>query len=106
MELITKEIEAKLPKTGEQEGVKDPIAYAKFFTPWTGWTWYAFEYDPNTRNCFGYVIGTDDELGYFNVDELESIQGPFGLGIERDIFFEPTPYSELKISNRAKGIPA
>lgn len=28
------------------------------------------------------------ELGYFALEELESLRRPFGLGIERDILFE------------------
>jgi len=39
MKLLTKAIEAKLPKHGDGDGT----AYVKFFTPWTNWTWYGCE---------------------------------------------------------------
>jgi hypothetical protein len=48
-------------------------------------------------NFFGYVsIHGDhcDEWGYFPLSELQSYKGPFGLGIERDKFFDPQPMSE------------
>ena len=96
MKLMTTEVEATLPPLYTNEDVADPKAMVKFFTPWSNWTWYATEYDPETRTFFGLVQGIEEELGYFSLDELESVQGPFGLGIERDLHFEPTPLSELK----------
>jgi hypothetical protein len=47
---------------------------------------------------FGYVsIFGDhcDEWGYFSLDELESVKGPFGVGIERDLHWTPRPISEV-----------
>ena len=35
------------------------------------------------------------EFGYFTLKELENIKLPFGLTIERDIYFEPTKLNEL-----------
>lgn len=38
---------------------------------------------------FGYAKITDGELGYFSLDELASIKAPpFGLGIERDLYWD------------------
>ncbi|MHC4637819.1 MAG: DUF2958 domain-containing protein [Planctomycetota bacterium] len=58
------------------------------------WTWCATEYDPDERLFFGLVYGLEREWGYFSLDELESIKGPFGVGIERDRFFSPKPISQ------------
>jgi hypothetical protein len=69
----------------------DAIVYAKYFTPWSGWTWYMTEYDPQERTGFGLVVGLHTELGYFSFDEMEEISGPGGLKIERDAYFEPIP---------------
>jgi len=33
------------------------------------------------------VDGYEKELGYFSLEELESVKGSFGLGIERDRYF-------------------
>ena len=96
MKLLTKELEAKLPPLYSQDGKGDEaLALVKFFTPDSSWTWYATEYDPVERMFFGLVDGLEKELGYFSLDELESIKGPLGLSIERDIYFEPTRIKEL-----------
>jgi len=81
------EIAAKLPNLYSQEN-KDPSRVkvpVKFFNPCGAGTWYATDYDPETRMCFGYCHISDGELGYFSLDELESLRLPFGLGIERDL---------------------
>ena len=38
---------------------------------------------------FGYVVGFENELGYFVLSELESVSY-HGLRIERDVFFTGT----------------
>jgi hypothetical protein len=82
--LVPPEIAAQLPPLYSQEEQGDnAIAVVKFFTPWTNWTWYASEYDPEKRLCFGVVVGHEREFGYFSIDELEEIRGPGGLTIER-----------------------
>ena len=95
MKLLTKELISKLPKLYSNEGVKDPLVVCKFFTPWTHWTWYAVEYD-GQDTFFGFVDGDFPELGYFSLSELQSLKGPFGLTIERDMYFEPKRLSEVK----------
>lgn len=90
MKLMTKELERRFAQVGSQEHVEDPLIIAKFFNPAGAGTWYATEYDPETRIFFGYVSifgDWNDEWGDFSLDELESYRGPFGLGIERDLYF-------------------
>lgn len=97
MKLMTQEIEKTLPALYSQDGKgDDAIAYVKFFTPDSSWTWYATEYDPVDKLFFGLVKGLDTELGYFLLDELESAKGPLGLSVERDLHFEPTKLGDLK----------
>jgi len=96
MKLLTKTISKKIPPLYSQEGKGDAaIAYLKLFLPWSSWTWYITEMNPETEECFGLVDGFERELGYFNLSELANITGPFGLKIERDIAFEPTPLNNL-----------
>ncbi|OFX27004.1 MAG: hypothetical protein A2033_16040 [Bacteroidetes bacterium GWA2_31_9] len=97
MKLITKELENTFKKTGRQENVPDPFVIAKFFNPCGSQTWYATEYDPESKTCFGYVTGMGyDEWGYFSIAELENIKvPPFNLAIERDIYFVKQPISKL-----------
>ena len=101
MKLLTKELEAKLPPLYSQDGKGyEAIALAKFFTPDSNWSWYVTEYDPVERVCFGLVEGFEKELGYFSLDELESLRGPLGLPIERDIYFTSVPLSSLMNQRR------
>lgn len=96
MKLLTGSIRASLPPLYSQENVKDPIVHAKFFTPWSNLTWFAMEYEPADGTFFGWVVGHEEELGYFSLDELESLRGPGGIGVERDIHFTPKPLSRVK----------
>lgn len=99
MKLLTKELLKQFAKVGIQDGVKDPIVVAKFFNPTGAGTWYATEYDPVSQLFFGFasIFGDwNDEWGYFSLNELESYKGTFGLGIERDLYFTPKPFSEIK----------
>src|SRR5512135_2974738 len=83
------------PPLHSQENEPDPMCWAKFFTPDGQWTWYAIEFD-GTDLGFGYVIGMDAELGYFRLSELMAVRGPFGLPVERDVYFEPCRLSQVK----------
>ena len=95
MKLINEEIKNKLPKLFEQDNKGlNAIAYLKFFTPDFNWTWYATEFD-GEDTFFGLVDGLCKELGYFSLSELESVRGPFGLKIERDLYFKLTKIGEL-----------
>ena len=89
MKLVTKQIAKKLSKypLNSTDGQQPKDAVVKFFTPWTYWTWYVTEFD-GKDTFFGFVEGHDKEWGYFSLSELESIKGPFGMGVERDIFFD------------------
>ena len=84
MKLMTKAIENKIPALYETEEAETHRVYAKFFHPFSNWTWYAVEYDPTQKLFFGLIDGHDKELGYFTLAELESIKIG-GLGIERDM---------------------
>jgi len=50
----------------------------------------------DAKTCYGYVQGLESELGYFTLEELESVHGSLGLAIERDMLFEPTLLSEIR----------
>ena len=98
MKLLTKELLKRFEQVGRQEGSKDPIVIAKFFNPAGAGTWYATEYDPIEKLFFGYVSifgDWNDEWGSFSLEELESYRGKFGLGIERDLYFDPKPFSQI-----------
>jgi hypothetical protein len=95
LRLITEELRKKIPPLYSQEKVKDPIVYAKYFSPDSGWAWYVVEFD-GEDTFFGYVYGFELELGYFSLSELENLRGPLGLKVERDLYWKPKPLSEVK----------
>ena len=97
MKLLTAELRQKLPRLGAQDGAADPMVYAKFFTPDSGWTFLVMEGeeeecldDPRADfRFFGFV------MGYFLLSELEQARGPWGLPIERDLHFKAAPLSQV-----------
>jgi len=97
MKLLTKEMK-KLPKGNEspEKDIKEVVVKFKFFCPWNSWTWYPVEYYRDDV-FFGLVDGDYTELGSFSIDEMESIEGPFGMKIERDLYFKPTKIKDLKL---------
>ena len=95
MELINEKIRKILPGLYTQEDLGfDAIAYLKFFTPDSNWTWYITEFDGKDI-FFGLVDGFEKELGYFSLSEIKNARGPYGLKIERDLHFIPVKLKNL-----------
>lgn len=67
-------------RSGSRRPLFDPVGQA---------TWLATEIDTDDI-LFGLAdLGFGSpELGSFSLEEMQSVRLPFGLGIERDIFFE------------------
>lgn len=98
MKLMTKQLEHRFAQVGCQAESNDPLIIAKFFNPTGAGTWYASEFDPKTRTFFGYVSifgDWNDEWGSFSLEELENYRGMFGLGIERDLYFNEQKSSQV-----------
>ena len=98
MKLITPTLIKQFRKIWNQSSEADPIIICKFFNPTGSGTWYASEYDEDSRIFFGYVSifgDWNDEWGSFSLDELESYRGNFGVGIERDLYFDEKRISEV-----------
>ncbi len=68
----------------------DFFPVVKLFTPWSNCTWLLSELDPETNIAFGLCdLGMGSpELGSVSLAEIQSIQGPVGLRIERDMHWE------------------
>ena len=87
MKLITADIEKRFAELGSQDDKgDDAIVVAKFFDPCSQWTWFATEYEPETRIFYGFVIGIEREWGDFSLTELESFNQGRPIGIERDLY--------------------
>lgn len=103
--MLTKAIENKLPAIGTSDELPldDHVLVVKYFCPWSNWTWYGVEYDPEAKIFFGYVEGFENEWGDFSLAELESVTGPMGLKIERDLYFDPIRFGEAKAKRIVAG---
>jgi hypothetical protein len=104
MKLLPCKIRERLPSLGGQDGKGgNAIAYAKCFSPDSSFSWFITEGSPvrNKENdvvdyiLFGLVDGQFKELGYFRLSELESVRGPMGLPIERDLYWKPKTLEEI-----------
>jgi hypothetical protein len=89
MELLPAELRNQLPKLYAQEGAEDPIVYIKFFFPAGYWTWFVTEGEDRGDDFlfFGYVIGFEEEWGYFTLRQLQEINVQ-NLSVERDLYFK------------------
>jgi hypothetical protein len=99
MQLLTDELKDIIPPFYSSEDIEleEKMVYAKFFLADANWTWYILEYDKESNSFFALVDGLDVELGYVSLDELEQVRGHMGLHVERDLYFTPIKYKELKI---------
>ena len=104
MKLLPQEICDTLPDLYAQDGKGGKaVAYVKYFTPSSSWTWYAVGGEPvldeSSRQVdyrfFGLVFGLEKEFGYFLLSELEEVRGPMGLPIERDLHWRPKMLAEI-----------
>lgn len=96
MKLLTSEIKKKLitnNQRGETEEDFDPKPVVKMFTPWANATWLFTEMWEQDGQVVLY--GLCDlglgctEIGTVFLSELESLRGPGGLRVERDLHFSP-----------------
>ena len=89
------------PPLDSQDGMADEaVAYVKLFNPCGNGTWYITEWD-GQREAFGFVTGLAfDELGSLDLEELATVDGPFGIGIEIDTCFRPMPLGQIRNATR------
>ncbi|WP_051882341.1 DUF2958 domain-containing protein [Parvularcula oceani] len=100
MELITQDHRTQMTANFADER-KDHLPVVKLFCPWGAATWLLTGLCEEGALGFGLCdLGLGfPELGYVALSELRAIKGPFGLGIERDLFFEP--FGSLEVYTEA-----
>ena len=86
MILLTDDLRERLLANGHDRGA-DHVPVVKFFNPLGEGVWLASELDADGDTLFGLADLGLPELGSFSLEEMASILLPFGMGIERDIFF-------------------
>jgi hypothetical protein len=96
MKLMTKAITEKAQKQYPLGSDMNQKVVAKFFDPCGSWGWYVMNQDPNDPDyLWGIVKGNEVEMGSFSLSELESIERPFGLKLERDLHFQEMTAQEV-----------
>lgn len=92
--LMPDEILERVPEIYAQEDVAlaDKQVHAAYIIPFrSNWTWYMTEYDRESGDAFGLVLGIEPEWGYFNLEELKE------LNAQRLILEDfPKTFRELK----------
>ncbi|MFB9984993.1 DUF2958 domain-containing protein [Mesorhizobium kowhaii] len=90
MILITDDLCARLLANGAAQVETDHQPVVKLFDPAGAATWLLTELDPDGDTLFGLCdLGFGyPELGSVSLAELQTVKGPLGLGIERDLHFE------------------
>jgi len=98
MKLFTKAINDKLYEQYHKGSeLSDQMVVAKIFNPYGRGVWYLINSDPNDRDYIWAIVDLFEiESGSVSRSELEGIKvPPFGLGLERDLYFEPVNAAEL-----------
>ena len=98
MKLMTKTLAKKIPELCTTENEEDPKIVAHYFNPCGKGDWYVLEGEQQENGdwlFFGWVDLMCKELGYFTLNELEKVELPFGLGIERDLYWNEKKVSEV-----------
>ena len=106
MKIFTKPIEAAFAKQGKtsQKSMADIKIVMKLFNPQGAGTWYIYE-KLNEDHYMAFVnLGDPDmaEIGTVSMDELLSFRGWLGLGLERDMHFDPLSVTLLSVYETIK----
>jgi hypothetical protein len=98
MKLFTKEVDKQLfaqyPKGSDLE---NQMVVAKIFNPYGRGVWYLLNSDPEDPDYIWAIVDLfEPEMGSVSRSELQTVKvPPFGLGLERDIYFSPKPAKEV-----------
>ena len=103
--LLTTELRDRLLANGRDRDA-DHVPVVKLFNPVGAATWLVTELDADADCLFGLAdLGFGcPELGSFSLSELQALRLPFGLAIERDLYFRTTqPLTAWAAAARAAG---
>ena len=88
MKLLTADLKKKLTKAGYNN--MNPLC--KLFTPWGRATWLITGIEDGILYGFADLgMGCVEWGGIGSIEQLEAIKGPFGLRVERDLYWIDDP---------------
>lgn len=97
--LMTDEMLERVPELYEQEKINlaEKEVHAAYIIPFrSNWTWYMTEYDRESGDAFGLVLGIEPEWGYFNINELKELNAQRLILEDFPKTFRELKYTELK----------
>ena len=106
MKILTQEVLNAFKKQGYtgDKSAKDIKIVMKLFNPCGAGTWYLYEKED--EDIYWAFVNLGDivcaECGTVSMSELMAYRGRFGLGIERDMHFEPLSISLEEVINTVK----
>ena len=95
MKLLTKAIKDKAKKQYPNGTDMEQMVVAKYFNPAGRGTWYLMNMHEDEDYCWGICHIYEWEIGSFSMEELQNTPLPYGLKIERDMYFKPVKASTL-----------
>jgi hypothetical protein len=101
VKLLTKTIHTELMRQYPLgSDLDNQIIIAKVFNPCGAYTAYLLNADPAEADdpdyLWGIVKNFEVEMGSISLKELEAVRvPPFGLPLERDLYFKPIPAKEV-----------
>jgi hypothetical protein len=104
-DLLPEAVRAQIPQLGTVSEQEDPMVWAKLSCEAVGTTWYLIAADWLTTDAifYGYIVGWDEELTYFNRSDLELQAAEEGVAINYDSTFTPCRLSEVVARERGAG---
>ena len=109
MKLLTKEIEKRFERTplysqdGKRENAK---ILCKFFMTCSDFTYYVLEAEKQADNdwlMFGIcTLNGTTEYGYQLLSELQKVRNRYGLGVERDMWFNGCKVADIEREELAR----
>lgn len=90
---------AKYPLYSQDGKKGDAVALVKFFAPVGDYVAYVMEAEKNGEDDYTFygIVRMNGcfEFGYFTLAEIKSVTLPYGLKIERDLYFLPTKIKDI-----------
>ena len=103
MKLLTKAITNRAIKQYPLGSDMEQMVVAKFFNPVGLGTWDLMNMHEDNDYCWGICHIFEWEMGSFSINELKSVELPYGLNIERDKFFKPVKAIDLWTKLKKEG---
>ncbi len=95
MELLTQEDKRQIPRFEMTMGALDPMVHVVFHMPMLDWTWYVIEYN-GKNEVFALEERERTKWGFYDLNELQDLRGPFGLRVQRAQHYLPMPLGQAR----------